>query len=123
MLNMKKLLTKILKCDFVVEEGTSGDWVYRKWNSGVVEAWGYKNFGSVTGTMWSSPVRYSDQNLALPSGLFVSYAPYTIGVSNGSQWWVVSCSTTTTNIAIRFGTVSSSAQAITASFYARGVWK
>lgn len=25
--------------DYVVEEGTSGSWQYRKWNSGVMEAW------------------------------------------------------------------------------------
>lgn len=26
--------------DYVVEQGTSGIWTYRKWNSGVAEAWG-----------------------------------------------------------------------------------
>lgn len=27
--------------DFVVEQGTSGVWTYRKWNSGTAELWGY----------------------------------------------------------------------------------
>lgn len=27
--------------DFVIEQGTSGDWAYRKWNSGLCEMWGW----------------------------------------------------------------------------------
>ena len=27
--------------DYIVEQGTSGIWTYRKWNSGVAECWGY----------------------------------------------------------------------------------
>ena len=27
--------------DYIVEQGTSGIWTYRKWNSGIAEAWGY----------------------------------------------------------------------------------
>ena len=38
-LDVKELLVKILKCDYVVEQGTSGSWTYRKWNSGTLEQW------------------------------------------------------------------------------------
>lgn len=45
MLDLKALLSKILdalKVDYVVEEGSSGGWVYyRKWKSGKAELWGY----------------------------------------------------------------------------------
>lgn len=27
------------EADFVVEQGTGGDWIYRKWNSGIAECW------------------------------------------------------------------------------------
>ena len=27
--------------DYIVEQGTSGIWTYRKWNSGIAEFWGY----------------------------------------------------------------------------------
>ena len=37
--NMNKLLNKEDTADFVVEQGTSGVWKYRKWNSGIVELW------------------------------------------------------------------------------------
>ena len=30
-----------LKADYVVENGTSGNWTWRKWNSGILEMWGY----------------------------------------------------------------------------------
>lgn len=30
--------------DYVVEQGTSGNWTYRKWNSGIAECWAYITF-------------------------------------------------------------------------------
>lgn len=51
MLNMKKVLIKMLKGDFVVEEGTEGIWTYRKWNSGIAECWG--NTSGAIPTGWS----------------------------------------------------------------------
>lgn len=44
MLDVKVLLTKILdalKTDYIVDQGTSGNWTYRKWNSGIAECWAY----------------------------------------------------------------------------------
>lgn len=31
--------------DYIVEQGTSGDWKYRKWNSGIAECFGYISLG------------------------------------------------------------------------------
>ena len=31
---------KLPAADYVVEQGTSGIWTYRKWNSGIAECWG-----------------------------------------------------------------------------------
>lgn len=39
-LNMNKLLNKEDN-DYIVEQGTSGNWTYRKWNSGIAECWFY----------------------------------------------------------------------------------
>ena len=39
--------------DIVVEQGTSGIWTYRKWNSGIAEAWGRKSDASLP-SGWSS---------------------------------------------------------------------
>lgn len=41
--------------DFIVEQGTSGIWTYRKWNSGIAECWG-RSSGTidVTDVWWQS---------------------------------------------------------------------
>ena len=44
-------LKNYMLVDFVIEEGTSGDWTYRKWFSGVAECWG-KFQASITS--WSA---------------------------------------------------------------------
>ena len=44
---LQYLITKLMGVDFIVEEGTSGIWTYRKWNSGKIELWGDAS-GSVT---------------------------------------------------------------------------
>ena len=47
--------------DFIVEQGTSGVWTYRKWNSGFAECWGYHtvsglNISTAWGSWYASPV-------------------------------------------------------------------
>jgi hypothetical protein len=56
----------------VVEQGKSGDWYYRKWNSGRAECWA--NIGITTsitnsiGSMYYAAV----ENIAFPSNLFTA---------------------------------------------------
>lgn len=45
--------------DYVVAEGTSGNWSYRKWNSGVAECWHYK---------WVTPTALSSAAQVLTKG-------------------------------------------------------
>ena len=65
-----------MPADYIVSQGTSGDFRYRKWNSGVVEAWYYKDLGSLNLTVkkadgvWTNDT-YQAVNVTLPSGLFV----------------------------------------------------
>lgn len=57
--------------DYIIEEGTDGDWEYRKWNSGIAECWqvwhsgAFAPSGSVGGFYYRVPNAYS-----LPTGLF-----------------------------------------------------
>lgn len=69
--------------DYVVEQGTSGIWTYRKWNSGIAECWGGK---AITLSHYASTAGfyayYTD--VKFPSGFFVS-APiltYTAWIDN-----------------------------------------
>ena len=40
--------------DYIIEEGTSGNWSYRKWESGIMECWGWKTFSVVVNQKWGS---------------------------------------------------------------------
>lgn len=59
--------------DYIVEQDTSGSWMYRKWNSGVAECW-----GTVTGSLAPSGaesgitgLKVFSGSVAFPAGLFV----------------------------------------------------
>jgi hypothetical protein len=57
--NWKTILDSNNTADYVVAQGTSGIWTYRKWNSGVAECWGsYSGNIAITKT-WGS-IYYSD---------------------------------------------------------------
>lgn len=40
--------------DYPIEQGTSGIWTYRKWNSGLAECWGRKSIISSVNNAWGS---------------------------------------------------------------------
>lgn len=78
MISVKKLLYKVVErlgntTDWVVEQGTSSGWRYRKWNSGRIEAWCNYSVGSVAITT-ASPAyggyRSGAITIAIPSGIF-----------------------------------------------------
>ena len=109
--------------DFVIEQGTSGDWTYRKWNSGVAEAWGTYSSASKAGSSWISNLWYSDDNISFPSGVFNS-APLIQLTSRSSQWTAYSYySATSTGFTGRFTKPNSNASAIYVAIYAKGTWK
>lgn len=63
--------------DYVTEQGTSGGWTYRKWNSGVAECWAHfalvnVNMTNAWGSMYESPAN----QLNFPSGLFSATPTY-----------------------------------------------
>lgn len=57
--DLENILNEIVsvRTDYIVEQGTSGIWTYRKWNSGIAECWGEYSY-SVTGngSVWASPL-------------------------------------------------------------------
>ena len=54
--------------DYVVEESSSGIWIYRKWNSGIAECWGTDSSHSSASTAG----QYANIQVAFPSSLFIS---------------------------------------------------
>ena len=57
--------------DYVVEEGTSGIWQYRKWNSGIMEAWIIEDLESSTTPRALIGGMYGSVTVAIPQG-FIS---------------------------------------------------
>lgn len=132
MLDLKKLLGKILNSPFVVEQGTSGIWTYRKWSDGTAECWGKKTvtatITSAWGSLFSGGAAGSVQE-NYPTNLFIS--PPTITHSSESNTSYLSWSaaqnsgnaTTTPQILLLRGASAGGAQTYTVSICAMGRWK
>lgn len=72
--------------DFIVEEGTSGVWTYRKWNSGIAECWGYHSETVNCTEARNSIYADSIKKIALPEKLFVSAPMANLNAVNATGW-------------------------------------
>lgn len=134
MLDIKKLLAKILNAPFVIEEGTSGIWTYRKWSDGTAECWGIvsktgHNINRAWGGWYVSASGAANEFYAnYPTDLFIdtptevvslggthSATPLLSGTGQSSKTitnrYVCARGTSATNVALRM------------SFFAVGRWK
>ena len=103
---------------YVIEEGNSGIWHYRKWSNGRTEAWASYSFISASWNAWVAPIRYMDKTLNFPSGLFSS-TPTMVASSASNQYWVVDAyASDATQGTMRLATVSQTAMATSARIYA-----
>lgn len=93
--------------DWVTEQGTNGEWKYRKWHSGKIEAWTRWNVGTVACTT-ASPAyggyRSTGLTFAIPSGIF-TVAPCIVGIKSQSQggWLANIAATSLSQITAFFG--------------------
>lgn len=78
-------VTQALKADYIVEQGTSGIWTYRKWNSGIAECWGNENITFNGFQQWGSlyETTASKRSLTYPNNLFVSTPICNMQISGG----------------------------------------
>ena len=74
--------------DYIVEQGKSGSWTYRKWNSGIAECW-----GTLSGTMAPaenesglSGLRVFSGSVAFPADLFVDIPSVTYNCRIGDGY-------------------------------------
>ena len=80
--------------DYIVEQGTSGIWTYRKWNSGIAECWGVASFTpSSPNTEGSLYYKYVSTNF--PSGLFTARPTVQATTSVG---WIAGITTHPTSV-------------------------
>lgn len=57
--------------DFIVDEGVSGIWTYRKWNSGIAECWGRFAVLAVANTQWAGYYFANFGSISYPPNLFI----------------------------------------------------
>ena len=111
--------------DFIVEQGTSGIWTYRKWNSGIAECWGtYTDNRSSTQFTSTGNIFYRTvTNLGFPTSLFNS-APTVNLTSNFANVGAISLWDVTAS-SISFSEVSAvnTARIVYVQIDAKGTWK
>jgi hypothetical protein len=93
--------------DYVTEQGVSGIWTYRKWNSGVSECWGHNYLGdniplttSLAGGVYSNN-SYNARGENLPSGLFTGGPVVSINVTSNGYTLAQVASATNTQVIYR----------------------
>ena len=110
--------------DFVVEQGTSGSWAYRKWKSGRAEAWitSELSFSATPSSLMGG--YYANTSIGFPGEVF-NHSPNCIAMGRvGTGLGFASAySSSNTSVSITvFGNQNSTTSYITA-LYAMGTWK
>ena len=115
--------------DYIVSQGTSGIWTYRKWASGVSECWGNKNCGDIAVTSaWGALFEGSNMGgIAYPGGLFVSQ-PVFFPSAQTTKYGICGIeidggNATTTPSLYLLRATAQTVQGVYLSLYAKGRWK
>lgn len=66
------ILANLGIADYVVEQGTSGIWTYRKWNSGVAECWGVETSSSSSTTSTEGGLFFRIVYSTFPTSFFIA---------------------------------------------------
>ena len=116
--NGKALSADVADADYVTSQGTSGNWEYRKWNSGKVELWLHETnatlaINSAVGNMYQSS---SNITRTVPSAVTLTsvlYSNVNIKYGSYSVWTAVYGCTTST---LTFRPMSALSRASTAGY-------
>ena len=126
-------LDKSAVADYVVEQGTSGYWQYRKWKSGLSEGW-FRNsyaspaFSETTGSGSLSEMALFKTSAALPSGLFAASPDVvTVAASRGTGYYplggyINERSKTSLSVVV-WSTIAAGITDLSVELYAVGRWK
>ena len=115
------------QADWIVEQGTSGVWFYRKWNSGNVELWGeWTETKAHYSTVASALYGYTSQQ-ELPFSVYTPRAVYSARVGSGFALAGTAnqfCNEDViTHITVYCLATGSGSQPTTWQVYLKGTWK
>lgn len=110
--------------DYIVEQGISSGWRYRKWNSGMVEFWGAA-IDMTTETGW---VNWGN---LVPNGIFSSLLDGTVFVQNiytttdnrAARKWVLTVSGDSIYVRDGSGNIPPDGSYVSVNIYGLGKWK
>lgn len=117
--------------DFIVEQGTSGIWTYRKWNSGIAECWGTYSWKVTSWGAWGNLYESNNSYVNYPTELFIS-KPIVQIVSNcdtgavgvaSVEVWTGHTAIRTPNFNFIRGNTGATNVNGAVNIYARGNWK
>ena len=120
--------------DYVVEEGTSGIWTYRKWNSGVSECWCITTPTSIAASTWAAWGNIYEAKITdvinYPTNLFTSFPTVMASATPRSTAGVMGIETSATGdashtpyfYALRPNKPTAT-MTVSASIHAIGTWK
>ena len=125
--DLENILNELLpaRVDYVVDYGTSGDWTYRKWSSGVAECWCHLTHMATGATAWGS-VYYTTPNATAtyPSGLFIEEPAVNVyHVGAGVQGMACTSSADATKVVFYLIRGTSATGSLRFNIYAIGKWK
>lgn len=124
MLSAKKLIYKILERPHVVEHGTSGTWMYRKWSDGRAEAWGHKNQAQYAITVTYGYGYYGALiSFSFPTGVFTNVRGVQVTPMDASGTWTGINSVTNEYVSWYPFCAKSGTYSVSYEVYVDGRWK
>lgn len=115
-----------VKEDYIVEQGTSGIWIYRKWNSGIAECWGTYSATISHYTTAFGGYGYNTGAVNFPTNLFVSAPICTFSAYIGNGFALTGTQTTSRSAASNnYYAVSTASGSQSTNWYiqVKGRWK
>ena len=113
-----------LKADYVVEQGTADIWTYRKWNSGVAEAWTLASNGSTAMTTAEGYGYYAPaKTYTFPSIFTAIKSVVTLADLSGALGGFVSSNITATSLTGYFWATRSVTKNTFLNIEVKGRWK
>jgi len=109
--------------DYVVEQGTSGSWTYRKWKSGTAECWGITAQDLSGSNPFGSYYIKMGGELSLPAGLFTGRPIPTVSCYGPDYCHVTVNNVTQSMISLYYITLQNSTRSTDAFMHLIGRWK
>ena len=110
--------------DFVVEQGTTGIWTYRKWNSGIAECWGKYNFTDITTSgQWAGYYIASIASISFPTNLFAEYPAVNVTPLIGNYPGNIYCDGITNTVRVNLACHNETTVSGDIHISVRGRWK